>query len=110
EAAPSGPSRSCQLLVLSARTGAALAKSTDRLAEHLRRSPERSLADVAFTLQQGRVPFAHRRAVVCPSPALAADRLARRDPAHVVSQVAGRRPPEVVFVFPGAGAARAGMG
>ncbi|AUX22495.1 peptide synthetase [Sorangium cellulosum] len=110
EVAPSGPSRSCQLLVLSARTGAALEKSTDRLAEHLRRSPERSLADVAFTLQQGRVPFAHRRAVVCSSPALAEDRLARRDPAHVVSQVAGRRPPEVVFVFPGAGAARAGMG
>ncbi|WP_437524973.1 amino acid adenylation domain-containing protein [Sorangium sp. So ce726] len=110
ERAPSGPSRRCQLLVVSARTSAALERSTDRLAEHLRRVPESSLADVAFTLQRGRVPFAHRRAVVCADPASGAACLDRRDPARVFTQVAGKRPPEVVFMFPGAGAEHAGMG
>ncbi|WP_437852408.1 amino acid adenylation domain-containing protein [Sorangium sp. So ce363] len=110
ERAPSGPSRRCQLLVVSAKTSAALERSTDRLAEHLRRAPESSLADVAFTLQRGRVPFAHRRAVVCADPASGAAYLDRRDPARVVTQVAGRRPPEVVFLFPGTGAEHAGMG
>ncbi|WP_437974247.1 amino acid adenylation domain-containing protein [Sorangium sp. So ce295] len=110
ETAPSGPSRRCQLLVVSAKTSAALERSTDRLAEHLRRASESSLADVAFTLQRGRVPFAHRRAVVCADPASGAAFLDRRDPARVFTQVAGRRPPEVVFLFPGAGAEHAGMG
>ncbi|XXX82517.1 amino acid adenylation domain-containing protein [Sorangium sp. So ce134] len=108
--APSGPSRRLQLLVVSAKTRAALEKSTDRLAEHLRRAPEGSLPDVAFTLQRGRVPFAHRRAVVCADPASGAACLDRRDPARVVTRAAGRRPPEVVFLFPGAGAARVGAG
>ncbi|WP_437581584.1 amino acid adenylation domain-containing protein [Sorangium sp. So ce887] len=110
EPAPSGPSRRRQLLVVSARTRAALEKSTDRLAEHLRRAPEGSLPDVAFTLQRGRVPFAHRRAVVCADPASGAACLDQRDPARVFTQVAGGRPPEVVFMFPGAGAERVGMG
>ncbi|AUX33042.1 MULTISPECIES: non-ribosomal peptide synthetase/type I polyketide synthase [Sorangium] len=108
--APSGPSRRCQLLVVSAKTPAALERSTDRLVEHLRRAPEGSLPDVAFTLQRGRAPFAHRRAVVCADPASAAASLGRRDPDRVVTEVAGRRPPEVVFLFPGVGAERVGMG
>ncbi|WP_437972165.1 amino acid adenylation domain-containing protein [Sorangium sp. So ce260] len=110
ETPPSGPSRRCQLLVVSARTRAALEQSTDRLAEHLRRAPRGSLPDAAFTLQRGRVPFAHRRAVVCADPAAGAASLDQRDPARVFTHVAGRRPPEVVFMFPGAGAEHVGMG
>ncbi|MGK4585150.1 type I polyketide synthase [Kitasatospora sp. HPMI-4] len=59
------------LLVLSARTPAALDAMAARLAGHLRENPELPLADVAFTLQQGRHPFAHRRYVVCSDHAQA---------------------------------------
>jgi acyl transferase domain-containing protein/acyl carrier protein len=54
-----------QLLVLSARSPAALERVTSRLCEHLRRHAELDMADVAFTLQTGRTPFNHRRTLVC---------------------------------------------
>ncbi|GAB2699054.1 beta-ketoacyl synthase N-terminal-like domain-containing protein [Kitasatospora kifunensis] len=60
-----------QLLVLSARTPAALAAMAERLARHLERHPELPLADVAWTLQSGRRAFAHRSYVVCADHAQA---------------------------------------
>ncbi|WP_437590514.1 amino acid adenylation domain-containing protein [Sorangium sp. So ce1000] len=107
---PPGPSRACQLLILSARTGDALERTTDRLAGRLRHAADLSLPDVAFTLQQGRAPFAHRRAVVCRDLASAASHLRARDPVHAFSGVAGGRSPKVVFLFPGGGTQRADMG
>ncbi|WP_437327214.1 amino acid adenylation domain-containing protein [Sorangium sp. So ce381] len=107
---PSGPSRACQLLVLSARTSEALEGITDRLAGRLRRAADVSLPDVAFTLQQGRTPFAHRRAVVCRDLASAATRLQARDPVHAFSHVSEARSPKVVFLFPGGGSQRVDMG
>ncbi|HEY2943078.1 MAG TPA: type I polyketide synthase, partial [Vicinamibacteria bacterium] len=62
EAAPS--TRSSQLLVLSAKTAAALDAAADRLAAHLEARPDLELADVAYTLQVGRRAFSHRRVVV----------------------------------------------
>ncbi|MBV9774812.1 MAG: non-ribosomal peptide synthetase, partial [Gemmatimonadetes bacterium] len=62
---PSGPSRPWQILVLSARTPAALEAATDRLARHLTTHPEHKLADVAHTLRVGRRRFAHRRVLLC---------------------------------------------
>jgi acyl transferase domain-containing protein len=53
-----------QLLILSARTPAALEAATERLAGHLREHPELDPADVAYTLQVGRRAFAHRRMAV----------------------------------------------
>ncbi|MGO9958820.1 MAG: beta-ketoacyl synthase N-terminal-like domain-containing protein [Solirubrobacteraceae bacterium] len=61
ERAASGP----HLLVLSARTPAALDAAGERLHGHLHRHPELELADVAYTLQVGRTPFNHRRIIVC---------------------------------------------
>ncbi len=58
------PSRSHQLLVLSARSPAALDAATANLAAHLEQHPYEPLADVAHTLSIGRRAFAHRRAVV----------------------------------------------
>ncbi|WP_437297431.1 amino acid adenylation domain-containing protein [Sorangium sp. So ce426] len=107
---PSGPSRPCQLLVLSAQTSEALEGMTDRLAGHLRHAAHLSLPDVAFTLQQGRARFAHRRAVVCREPVSAAALLRARDPAHAFSDVAEGRAPKVVFLFPGGGSQRVDMG
>jgi amino acid adenylation domain-containing protein len=107
---PPAPSRSLQLLVFSARSSAALEAYTERLTEHFSLDPQTSLADVAFTLQQGRVPFPHRRAVVCESASAAVTNLDERDPAHVFTNVTGDRSPGVVFMFPGGGTQQVGMG
>ena len=53
-----------QLLVLSARTPAALGRAVENLAEHLERHPDLILADVAYTLALGRRAFEHRRWIV----------------------------------------------
>ncbi|HEV7516553.1 MAG TPA: beta-ketoacyl synthase N-terminal-like domain-containing protein, partial [Thermoanaerobaculia bacterium] len=86
EAVRSGPSRPAQLLLLSARTAAALDAATANLAAYLAEHPDlgaNDLADVAYTLQVGRKVFSHRRALVSRTGADAADAaaaLAARDP------------------------------
>jgi amino acid adenylation domain-containing protein len=109
-ARPSGPSRSSQLLVLSARTEAALESATARLVAHLQSTPSANLADVAFTLQQGRAAFAHRRAAVCADVNSAVGCLTERGSAGVFTRAASPRPPEIVFMFPGGGTQRVDMG
>ena len=106
--APSpAPSRPEQLLVLSARTETALDAAARRLAAHLEQNPEQALADVAWTLQEGRRGFAHRRAVVARTHAEAAQALA--DAAKGVAGLAGSEASAAVFLFPGQGAQYAGM-
>ncbi len=97
-----------QPLVVSARSAKALDEACSRLAAHLRAHPEQPLADVAFTLKQGRRAFDKRRVVVAASHAEAADLLEGRDPRRVWSHEA-LATPEVVFMFPGGGAQYAGM-
>ena len=99
------PSRTSQLLVLSAKTPSALNAASENLAHFLEESPEVSLADAAFTLQMGRRAFVHRRAVVAdtPSEAISALRGSREGKTAIEN-----RP--VVFLFPGQGAQRVGMG
>ncbi|GAA1973256.1 type I polyketide synthase [Kitasatospora viridis] len=97
--------RGAELLVLSARTGAALEQAGTRLAAHLTDRPEVQLADVAWTLQEGRGEFAQRAFVVAGDPAAAAARL-REGPR---TGVAGARPPAVGFLFPGQGGQYPGM-
>ncbi|HVZ73441.1 MAG TPA: SDR family NAD(P)-dependent oxidoreductase [Polyangia bacterium] len=109
-ATASGPSRAWQLIPLSARSGAALASATARLAAHLESNPATSLADVAYTLQVGRRKFDHRRIAVCRDAADAARVLAGAEPKRLISQTTSRREAEVVFSFPGGGAQHAGMG
>ncbi|HEU4329269.1 MAG TPA: type I polyketide synthase [Roseiflexaceae bacterium] len=113
EDAPPQPARAAvpseQLLVLSARSGPALDALTASLAEHLRQHPALDLADVAYTLQNGRRAFGHRRALVCRSTEDAAEALETLDAQRVQSgsPAAERRP--LVFLFPGQGAQYAGM-
>jgi phthiocerol/phenolphthiocerol synthesis type-I polyketide synthase E len=109
-AADDVPSRAWQLLVLSARTPAALDAAAARLAEHLEAHlearPELSLADTAWTLQTGRRAFEHRRIAVARDVAGAVAAL--RDPRSASGRrgAAGR---PVVFLLPGLGDQYAGM-
>jgi acyl transferase domain-containing protein/acyl carrier protein len=107
---PSGQARPLQLVALSAHTGAALEEATDHLAGHLEGDPGLALADVAYTLQVGRRPFAHRRALLAADPDDAAGALRTRDPERLLTarSEAGDRP--VVFLFTGQGSQYPGMG
>lgn len=108
---PTGPARPEQLLVLSARTPAALAAAAARLAAHLRTAPEPVLADVAWTLQTGRRQHPCRGYVVARGAAEAAaalDTLAAgaghtlaAGAGHTGGGAPGNRP--VVLLFPGTG-------
>jgi acyl transferase domain-containing protein len=87
-----------QLLVLSARTRAAVDVAARNLAEWLAAVPDASLADVAFTLQVGRSPFRFRRFVVCDRTAVATAELSADTPtgacdtgADAAAQRPGRR-------------------
>ena len=110
EPEPSGPARPRQLLVLSARTGSALEAATANLSRHLREHTELNLADAAYTLQVGRRPFGHRRAVVCTDASDAAAALESRDPRRVVTGLQEPKERPLAFMFPGQGAQYVGMG
>ena len=99
-----------QLLPLSARTPAALARARQRLAQRLREEPDLPLADVAFTLQHGRKVFAHRLALVSHDTQDAAGALADPGDARVAVSSQAADAGSVAFLFPGQGAQYAGMG
>ncbi|MCF6233935.1 MAG: SDR family NAD(P)-dependent oxidoreductase [Rhodobacteraceae bacterium] len=90
-------------LCLSGRTRAALDANTDALVAHLRANPDQNLADVAFTLKEGRRGFDKRRVVVAETSAQAADLLEQNDPRRVFTHDHITNP-ELVFMFPGGGA------
>jgi acyl transferase domain-containing protein/SAM-dependent methyltransferase len=100
--------RSHQLLVLSARSQAALDEATRRLGTHVRSHPELDLADVAFTLHVGRRTFRHRRVLVTGSDDRSAVVAALTEPDRLPAAVAGAERP-VVFMFPGQGSQYPGM-
>jgi amino acid adenylation domain-containing protein len=108
---PSVPSsRSCQLLLLSAKTATALDAATARLAAHLKEHPDANLSDVAYTLQAGRKPFGFRRMLVCRDTAEAAEALEHPEEGRVFTSHPRDAEPTAVFMFPGQGAQHVGMG
>ncbi|PYQ44523.1 MAG: hypothetical protein DMF77_07050, partial [Acidobacteria bacterium] len=98
-----------EILIVSARTEAALERASDALAAHLDAHPEQPLGDVAFTLRAGRRPFSYRRALVSPDAKGAAQALAARDPRRVWSALADEGRP-VAFLFSGQGSQHVNMG
>jgi amino acid adenylation domain-containing protein len=98
--------RSLQLLVVSARTSAALDCASKALGEFLRSKPDMSLQDTAYTMAIGRSAFAHRKAIVAGTGAQAADHLASISGASC-SPAAGVR---FAFMFGGQGTQYANMG
>jgi phthiocerol/phenolphthiocerol synthesis type-I polyketide synthase E len=107
---PSGPSRARQLLLISARSDAALAQATKNVVDHVRQQPEVDLADVAYTLQTGRRAFERRRMVVCEDADDAISALEPIDPRRVVTSDRAPVERDVVFMFSGQGSQYVNMG
>jgi phthiocerol/phenolphthiocerol synthesis type-I polyketide synthase E len=103
ETKPSEPAKPWQLITISARSREALERATDQLATHLLEHPEQNFADVAFTLQEGRKAFEHRRMAACRDAAAAAILLQSRVPSQVFTNVAASRRRPVAFLLPGLG-------
>jgi acyl transferase domain-containing protein len=95
--------RPAEILMLSAKTPAALDAASTALETFLVEHPTANLADVAHTLRVGRAHFQHRKAVICESRPAAIKSLHYSDPQHVFSsrQVIENR--SVAFLFPGQG-------
>jgi amino acid adenylation domain-containing protein len=109
ERAPSDAASGAQLLLLSARTPAALGDAAARLADHLTMHPDGNLADVAWTLSVGRKAFGQRTHVVATTTNDAVTRL-RDIAAAAICHACVQPGPGVVFLFPGQGSQYAGMG
>ncbi len=98
--------RSMHLLVLSAKTEAALEKNTDNLIAYLSSHPKVPFADVIYTLQAGRSRLHARRMLLCHSKEDAISALTNRDPKRIINsvrngQTAHHRP--IAFLLPGLG-------
>ncbi|MBZ0257106.1 SDR family NAD(P)-dependent oxidoreductase, partial [bacterium] len=106
ETAP--PKRRWQLLTLSARSETALEQYSQTLADHFEQDGPLSLADAAYTLQAGRKPFAHRRAIIAENAQDAARALRGLDAGRCASGEAGRA--KVAFLFSGQGSQYENMG
>ncbi len=92
------PGRNKELLVLSARSEAAVETMSRNLADHLE-TENPNLADVSHTLATGRHSFEFRRAIVASDTADAVARL--RDEERIIK--APEQSPKIAFLFPGQG-------
>ncbi|MEP7242732.1 MAG: SDR family NAD(P)-dependent oxidoreductase [Gammaproteobacteria bacterium] len=99
-----------QLIVLSARSAAALAAARERLATFLGAHPLANLANVAFTLQTGRRVFDHRCMLVASSAETARKLLASADSRDVASVHVDNVRRSVAFMFSGQGSQYPQMG
>ena len=98
------------LLVLSAKSETALDRSTTELKEFLTKN-DVEIRDAAYTLQQGRRAFNHRRFLVCKDKNDAIETLAQENSKRIYSgkiENSSKRP--VIFLFPGIGDHYVGMG
>src|SRR5215470_8526639 len=108
------PERDAELVVLSARSEAALADVAARLRDHLAQHDDLALVDLAFSLATTRTHHDHRAAIPATSPAAlsaALDALARGDTPAATSraQLPASRG-GIAWLFTGQGAQRLGMG
>jgi phthiocerol/phenolphthiocerol synthesis type-I polyketide synthase E len=113
------PAREYQLILLSAKTPAALQQMSRNLADYLQKNavasgnpaePGLSLADAAYTLQIGRKALPYRRKLVCTAGAEAVDLLFSTDSRKNTAFACGEEEPPVVFMFPGIGSQYVDMG
>ena len=102
--------RPYRLILLSGSTPSALDQVTRNLCDYLQQNPGVDLADAAYTLQVGRRPLAHRRAVVGASIGEVVAALSVAGAKGVVTGAAGDKNRPLVFVFAGLGSQYVNMG
>lgn len=107
---PSSLSRPSQLLLLSAKTSAALETATTNLQQHLQNNAAINLADAAHILQRGRKAFNYRRCIVCQNTTEGIAALQSIDPNRVFTRQTQIRDPEIAFMFSGQGSQYVNMG
>ena len=103
-------SKEQHIIAFSARSAAALDAMRDRLVTHLKEHPDQPLADIAYTLQNGRVAFNYSKTLVANTTDEVVSLLEADDPARVFSHRQLRRDRSTVFMFPGQGAQHVNMG
>ncbi len=108
--APSGPSRPKQLLLLSAKTEAALGRLRQQYIDFLNANAGANLADMAYTLIIGRRHLALREAIVAADPKDAIAQLRRNAERKAPAPKLANLNPEIVFLFPGQGSQYVNMG
>lgn len=96
-----------ELILLSARSTAALAAQRESLAVHAETEPA-ALADIAYSLRHGRHAFRHRTALIATSAADLARKLRAND--GMSADADPERVTTAAFLFPGQGSQHAGMG
>jgi iturin family lipopeptide synthetase A len=102
--------RKHHLLLISAKSQAALESLSAKISDHLERHPDLQLSDVAYSLHVGRKAFPFRRAVVSGTLAEAVEGLKHPNGEAVATGQTELRNRPVVFMFPGGGAQYPGMG
>jgi len=111
--------RPFHLLLLSAKTKSALDKMTRSLLNDLTTNSENpantensmfNLADVAYTLQQGRHAFTYRKMMVCSTVEEAIEVLSTADSPKLIAGRAEEENRPVVFMFSGQGSQYVDMG
>jgi amino acid adenylation domain-containing protein len=109
-AQPTSSTRPYQLLLLSGKTDTAIDRLTANLGSYLQQHPDLNLADVAYTLQQGRKTFSQRRFIVCQDAAEAIENLATLPPHLTATRQSPTQAPAVAFMFSGQGTQYVQMG
>ncbi len=108
--APSSPSSATnQLITFSAKNRKSLDLYGPRLAQHLRTHPQLNMADVAYSLFEGREHFASRRVLAVRDREEAIQLLESNDARRVFTHSADEEEKSLVFMFPGGGAQYADM-
>ncbi|MCU0288681.1 MAG: acyltransferase domain-containing protein [Acidobacteria bacterium] len=97
------------LILLSARTPAALEKHTRNMVTYFEKNPGVNLDDVVYTLQKRRKAFQHRKMIVCSTTQEAIEVLATPNK-KVKTYFARQDRPPVIFMFSGQGAQYPNMG
>ncbi len=97
------PAREDHALVLSTKSRSSLDAAADNLAAWLRAHPDADLADVAFTLQEGRDYWEHRLVVTAGDVQTAIENLEQKPAARVTTSKSDREAGGVAFMFSGAG-------
>jgi acyl transferase domain-containing protein/acyl carrier protein len=96
-------SRTCQLLLLSAKTKTALERNIENLRDFLIKEQDLNLEDVAYTLQVGRTDFIYRKMIICNDREEAIELLSGNKEQHKFNLLSENKKNKIIFMFSGQG-------